>query len=230
MTAEVVWAVVAAAGDGRRLGHDRPKAFVKLGGRPLLAHALDLFENHPRVERMVVVVPEGWEEPTALMADELAAGKVAAAVRGGPARALSVAAGLAEVADAATAVLVHDAARPFASEALVDRVLDALETADGAVPGLLVSDTVKRVSGDAVLETLERAQLRAVQTPQAFQAEALRRAYAGGPEGVAEATDCAQLVERAGGRVVVVEGDPANVKITEPQDLVRAEATLRERA
>ena len=85
---------------------------------------IELLEGHPRVERIVVVVPEGWEEPTALLADELAAGKVAASVAGGPTRALSVAAGLGEVADSATAVLVHDAARPFASEALVDRVLD----------------------------------------------------------------------------------------------------------
>ena len=87
MTAELVWAVVAAAGDGRRLGHERPKAFVKLGDRPLVARAIELLEGHPRVERIVVVVPEGWEEPTALLADELAAGKVVASVPGGPTRA-----------------------------------------------------------------------------------------------------------------------------------------------
>jgi 2-C-methyl-D-erythritol 4-phosphate cytidylyltransferase len=230
MTAELVWAVVAAAGDGRRLGHERPKAFVKLGGRPLLAHAIELFEAHPRVERVVVVVPQDWEEPTTLLADELAAGKVAAAVAGGPTRAESVAAGLAEVAGSATAVLVHDAARPFASAELVDRVLDALADADGAVPGVPVADTVKRVGGGAVLETLERSELRAVQTPQAFRAEALRRAYAGAAGEIAAATDCAQLVERAGGRVVVVEGEAANAKITAPDDLVRAEARMREPA
>jgi 2-C-methyl-D-erythritol 4-phosphate cytidylyltransferase len=230
MTAELVWAVVAAAGDGRRLGHERPKAFVKLGGRPLLAHAIELFEAHPRVERMVVVVPEDWEEPATLLADELAAGKVAAAVSGGPTRAESVAAGLAEVAPSATAVLVHDAARPFASAELVDRVLDALVGADGSVPGVPLADTVKRVGGGAVLETLERSELRAVQTPQAFRAEALRRAYAGAAGEIAAATDCAQLVERAGGRVVVVDGEAANAKITTPDDLVRAEARTREPA
>jgi 2-C-methyl-D-erythritol 4-phosphate cytidylyltransferase len=230
MKAELVWAVLAAAGDGRRLGHERPKAFVKLGGRPLVAHAIGLLEAHPRVERVAVVVPEGWEEPTALLADELAAGKVAVSIPGGPTRALSVAAGLAQVADAATAVLVHDAARPFASEHLIDRVLDALGEADGAVPGLPVSDTVKRVHDGAVVETPERAQLRVVQTPQAFRAEALRRAYAGPSDGLADATDCAQLVERCGGRVVVVEGEAANVKITDAADLARAEAFVRERA
>lgn len=230
MTDELVWAVVAAAGDGRRLGHERPKAFVKLGGRPLVARAIELFEAHPRVERIVVVVPQEWEEPTALLADELAAGKVAAAVAGGPTRALSVAAGLAEVAPAATAVLVHDAARPFASAELVDRVLDALADADGAVPGVPLADTVKRVGESAVIETLDRSELRAVQTPQAFRAEALRRAYAGTDEDVSAATDCAQLVERSGGRVVVVEGESENAKITGPDDLSRAEARVKERA
>jgi len=230
MTAELVWAVVAAAGDGRRLGRERPKAFVKLGGRPLVAHAIELFEAHPRIEHIVVVVPEEWEEPTSLLADELAAGKVAAAVAGGPTRALSVAAGLAEVPAAATAVLVHDAARPFASVELVDRVLDALADADGAVPGIPVADTVKRVGGGAVIETLDRSELRAVQTPQAFRAEALRRAYAATGDAVSPATDCAQLVERSGGRVVVVAGEPENAKITGPDDLARAEARAEERA
>jgi 2-C-methyl-D-erythritol 4-phosphate cytidylyltransferase len=229
MTAELVWAVVVAAGDGRRLGHDRPKAFAGLAGRPLVAHAIELFEAHPRVERMVVVVPEGWEEPTALLADELAAGKVAASVPGGATRALSVAAGLEEVASSATAVLVHDAARPFASEALVDRVLDALAGADGAVPGLPVSDTVKRVGGGTVIETLDRAELRAVQTPQGFRAEALRRAFGAPADAVEAATDCAQLVERSGGRVVVVEGEAANLKITDAGDLARAAAFVRGR-
>ena len=230
MTGELVWAVVVAAGDGRRLGHERPKAFVKLGGRPLLAHAIELFEAHPRVERMVVVVPRDWEEPTTLLAEELAAGKVAAAVAGGRTRAESVAAGLAEVAGSATAILVHDAARPFAPAELVSRVLDALADADGAVPAVPVADTVKRVEGGAVLETLDRSELRAVQTPQAFRAEVLRRAYAGTAGDIATATDCAQLVERAGGRVVVVEGDAANAKITGPDDLVRAEARMGEPA
>lgn len=226
MTAGPVWAVVVAAGDGRRLGADRPKAFVGLGGRPLLAHSVDMLEAHDRVDRIVLVVPAGWEEPASLLADELVAGKVAAAVAGGPARALSVAAGLREVAADAGAVLVHDAARPFASPALVDRVLAALAEADGAVPAVPVTDTVKRVRGGEVTETLERSELRAVQTPQAFRAGALRRAY-DRPDGeLRDATDCACLVERSGGRVVAVEGDAANVKITDAEDLARAEAAL----
>ncbi|HXD68609.1 MAG TPA: 2-C-methyl-D-erythritol 4-phosphate cytidylyltransferase [Gaiellales bacterium] len=220
------WAIVVAGGDGARLGADRPKAFVGLGGRPLLAHSIDLFEDHPAVDRIVLVVPSEWEEPATLLADELAAGKVAAAVPGGATRALSVAAGLAEVGSDAEAILVHDAARPFASAELVDRVLAALDAHDGAIPALPVTDTVKRVHGGVVAETLERGELRAVQTPQAFRAAVLRRAYEAPAGAVRDATDCASLVEAAGFAVAAVAGEPENVKITAPDDLARAEARL----
>jgi 2-C-methyl-D-erythritol 4-phosphate cytidylyltransferase/2-C-methyl-D-erythritol 2,4-cyclodiphosphate synthase len=220
------WAIVVAGGDGARLGADRPKAFVRLGGRPLLAHSIDLFEDHPAVDRTVLVVPAEWEEPATLLADDLAAGKVAAAVPGGETRALSVAAGLAEVAAAAEAILVHDAARPFASPELVDRVLAALERHDGAVPALPVTDTVKRVREGVVAETLDRGELRSVQTPQGFRAAALRQAYSAPGAAVRDATDCASLVEAAGFAVAVVAGEPENVKITAPDDLARAEARL----
>jgi len=220
------WAIVVAGGDGARLGADRPKAFVGLGGRPLLAHSIDLFEDHPAVDRIVLVVPAEWEEPATLLADELAAGKVAAAVPGGVTRALSVAAGLAEVTADAEAILVHDAARPFASAELVDRVLAALDAHEGAIPALPVTDTVKRVHDGVVAETLVRGELRAVQTPQAFRAAALRHAYAAPADAVRDATDCAALVEAAGFAVAAVPGEPGNVKITAPDDLARAEARL----
>jgi 2-C-methyl-D-erythritol 4-phosphate cytidylyltransferase len=220
------WAIVVAAGEGARLGAERPKAFVKLGGRPLLAHAIELMEEHPDVDRVVLVVPAAWEEPATLLADELAAGKVAAAVAGGPVRALSVAAGLAEVPAAAAAVLGHDAARPFASPALVDRLLAALADHDGAVPVVAVTDTVKRVHGGRVVGTLDRSQLRAVQTPQAFRAGPLRQAFAVGESALHAATDCSSLVEAAGFEVAAVPGEPGNVKITDPGDLERAEARL----
>jgi 2-C-methyl-D-erythritol 4-phosphate cytidylyltransferase len=220
------WAIVVAGGDGARLGADRPKAFVGLGGRPLLAHSIDLFEDHPAVDRIVLVVPAEWEEPATLLADELAAGKVAAAVPGGATRSLSVAAGLSEVGADAEAIVVHDAARPFASAELVDRVLAALDAHEGAIPALPVTDTVKRVQDGVVAETLERGELRAVQTPQAFRAAALRRAYAASAQAVRDATDCASLVEAAGFAVAAVAGEPENVKITAPDDLVRAEARL----
>jgi 2-C-methyl-D-erythritol 4-phosphate cytidylyltransferase len=220
------WAIVVAAGDGARLGADRPKAFVALGDRVLLAHSVELLDDHPAIDGIVLVVPAGWEEPASLLADDLAAGKVAAAVAGGATRANSVAAGLAEVPDTADLILVHDAARPFASAELVSAVLTALGDADGAVPGVPVTDTIKRVQGGRVAETPDRSQLVAVQTPQAFVAPALRRAYAQPADVVAAATDCASLVETAGGAVAVVPGEAANIKITTAADLENA----RERA
>lgn len=218
------WAIVVAGGGGTRLGADRPKAFVKLGGRPLLAHSIDLMEDHPAVDRIVLVVPAEWEEPATLLADELAAGKVAAAVGGGETRALSVAAGLEEVPAGAATILVHDAARPFASPQLVDRLLAALADHDGAVPAVPVTDTIKRVRDGRVAETLARAELGSVQTPQAFRAAALRRAFAVPAEELRDATDCASLVEAAGLAVAAVAGEAANVKITTADDLARAEA------
>jgi 2-C-methyl-D-erythritol 4-phosphate cytidylyltransferase len=206
-----------------RLGADRPKAFVKLGGRLLLSHSVELFEAHPAVDGVVLVVPEGWEEPATLLADDLVAGKVAAAVAGGATRAESVSRGLAAVPDEADLILVHDAARPFATPALVTAVLEALGHAEGAVPGVPVTDTVKRVQGDRVAETLERSQLVSVQTPQAFRAAALRASFAVPADRLAAATDCASLVEANGGSVAVVAGEDANLKITTSGDLAEAE-------
>ncbi|MGN6379602.1 MAG: 2-C-methyl-D-erythritol 4-phosphate cytidylyltransferase [Gaiellales bacterium] len=219
------WAIVVAAGEGSRLGADRPKAFVGFAGRVLLAPAVELMEDHPAVDGVVVVVPAGWEEPATLLAEELVAGKVRAAVAGGATRAQSVAAGLDEVPGGAGVVLVHDAARPLASAGLVSRVLEGLATgADGVVPALPVPDTIKRVDGDAGVDTVDRSQLRAVQTPQGFLADSLRRAYAGAGPALDSATDCASLLEAAGMRVVTVPGERTNVKVTEPSDLRLAEA------
>jgi 2-C-methyl-D-erythritol 4-phosphate cytidylyltransferase len=217
------WAIVVGAGDGRRLGDDRPKAFVGLGDEVMLAHSVRMLDDHPAVDGIVLVVPEGWEEPATLLADDLVAGKVAAAVAGGSTRAASVAAGLAAVPDDADLILVHDAARPFATPELVSRVLEALGQADGAVPGVPLTDTVKRVSAGVVVETPDRSQLVAVQTPQGFRADVLRRAHAQTAQvAAAAATDCASLVEATGGSVAVVEGDPANLKVTTPDDLAEA--------
>lgn len=220
------WAVVVAAGRGERLGTDTPKAFAPLAGRPLLAESLERLDASPWVDGIVAVVSEGWEEPAILLAEELGAGKVTQAVTGGPSRAESVRLGVAEVPDDAVAVLVHDAARPLLAEAVVERVLAALgEGWDGAVPGLPVADTVKRVDGGCVVETLPRKALVAAQTPQAFAAGVLRAALAGDVEG---ASDCASLVEARGGRVRVVEGDSRLLKVTTEEDLRLVESWLAE--
>ena len=215
-----VWAVLAAAGSGERLGADRPKAFVRLGDQPLLAESLERLDASGWIDAIVVAAPPGWEEPTILLAEELGCSKVSSCVTGGETRAESVKRGLDEVPDEAAVVIVHDAARPYIDDAVIERVLAPLaEGWDGVVPALPVSDTVKRVDGERVVETLTRAELRAVQTPQAFVANVLRDAYAHGD--LATATDCASLVEARGGRVKIVPGDRRLAKITEAADLER---------
>jgi 2-C-methyl-D-erythritol 4-phosphate cytidylyltransferase len=211
------WAVLVAAGTGSRLGADRPKAFVGLAGRPLLAESLERLDASDWIEAIVVVAAPDWEEPAILLAEELVASKVAAVVTGGATRVESVRNGLAEVPAEALVVLVHDAARPLVDDAVIERLLGRLgEGLDGVVPGLPLADTVKRVDGGVVAETLDRERLVAVQTPQVFVADRLRAAFGGELD---DATDCASLVERAGGRVGVVPGDPRLVKITTPEDL-----------
>lgn len=227
------WAVVVAGGSGERLGADRAKAYVRFGERALLAASLELFEQHEAIDGIVCVVPEGYEERTTLLADDLALSKLAAAVAGGPTRALSVGIGLAELPDRASFVLVHDAARPLASAELVDRVLDGLAGgADGVVPGLPVTDTVKRVDCGRVVETVDRRGLVGVQTPQGFVLRVLRDAYARlDDDAIARATDCSSILELAGGggRIVWVDGERDNLKVTTPHDLDRARALLAAR-
>jgi 2-C-methyl-D-erythritol 4-phosphate cytidylyltransferase len=215
--------VLVAAGRGERLGEGRPKAFARLGGLPLLAESLRRLDASDWIDGIVVVAPPEWEEPAILVAEEIGASKVAASVTGGDTRSASVRAGLADVPDSAAVVLVHDAARPLLPPDLVQRLVEALAQGfDGAVPALPVSDTVKRVRDGVVVETPARNELFAVQTPQAFVASVLRAAAMG------EGSDCASLVEAAGGRVTVVAGDERLLKITTAADLHRVEAMLAE--
>jgi len=213
--------VLVAAGRGERLGEDRPKAFARLGGLPLLAESLRRLDESEWIDGVVVVGPPGWEEPCILVAEEVGATKVATCVPGGETRSASVRIGLEEVPPDADVVLVHDAARPLLPPELVPRLLDALAAGfDGAVPGLPVPDTVKRVRDGVVVETPARDELVTVQTPQAFVASVLRAAAAG------EGSDCASLVEAHGGRVTVVPGDDRLLKVTTRADLQRVESLL----
>ena len=221
-----VWAILVAAGRGERLGLDRPKAFARLRSRPLLAESLERLDDSEWVDAIVVAAPAGWEEPATLLAEELGCGKVVSCLGGGSSRAESVRLAIAAVPEDAAVVLVHDAARPLLPGEVVERVLAPLsEGWDGVVPALPIPDTVKRVERDAVVETLDREGLVAVQTPQAFVATVLRAALAGD---VSAASDCASLVERAGGRVRIVPGDPRLLKVTEASDLERIEQLLAE--
>lgn len=219
-----VWALIVAAGAGERLGLDRPKAFAPLAGRPLVAESVERLDHCPWIDAIVVAAAPGWEEPTILLTEEVAASKVVSCVTGGATRAESVRAALADVPDEALVILVHDAARPLVSDEVVERVLEPLaEGYDGVVPVLALPDTLKRVAGTTVVETIPRDDLRAAQTPQAFLAPALRRAFEGDLSG---ATDCASLVERSGGRVAVVDGDPRLLKVTTSEDLALLELWL----
>ena len=222
--AGATWALLVAAGVGERLGIDRPKAFAVLAGRPLLAESLARLDRSPWVDAIVVAAAPGWEEASILLSEELATSKVVSCVTGGATRAESVRAALEDVSGEAIVVLVHDAARPLLDDAVIERVLKPLaEGFDGAVPALPVPDTIKRVERGVIVETVSREGLFGAQTPQAFLAPALRRAYEGD---LADATDCASLVERSGGRIAVVEGDRRLLKVTTPEDLALVESWL----
>lgn len=211
-----VWAVLAAAGSGQRLGAGRPKAFVRLGDQPLLAESIERLERSDWIDEVVIALPVGWVEPAILLAEELGAAKVGACVAGGATRTESVRICLAEVPHDAAAVLVHDAARPILPQEVIERVLAPLgEGWDGAVPALAVADTVKRVWGGSVVETLDRSELVLAQTPQAFVTSVLREAVAADVEG----SDCASLVEARGGRIRIVPGDRRLLKVTSAEDL-----------
>ena len=217
-----VWAVIAAAGSGERLGLDRPKAFANLRDRPLLAESLERLEGSDWIDSIVVAAPPDWEEPVILLAEELGCGKVAEAVTGGTTRAASVAAAISVVPEDAAVALVHDAARPVLPDEVIERVLTALnEGWDGAIPVMSLTDTVKRVESDRVVETVEREGLAVAQTPQAFVAPVLRAALSDD-----DATDCSALVEARGGRIKAVTGDPRLIKVTGPEDLETVERLL----
>jgi 2-C-methyl-D-erythritol 4-phosphate cytidylyltransferase len=211
-------ALIVAAGSGERLGAGRPKALVELAGRPLVQWSVEALSAVDAIERIVVALPPGAEPPAGV-----------SSVEGGPARSESVRLALAAAGDG-DPVVVHDAARPLVTRELTERVLAALDAdvdADAAIAAAPVIDTVKRVDGDGtVTETLERSELWAVQTPQVFRRGALERALDVSPQELARATDDAWLIERAGGKVIVVRGSEENLKVTRPFDLRIAELLL----
>jgi 2-C-methyl-D-erythritol 4-phosphate cytidylyltransferase/2-C-methyl-D-erythritol 2,4-cyclodiphosphate synthase len=219
--------VVVAAGSGARLGHSDPKAFVAVGGRPILAHALEGVFGTAGPAQVVVVAPADRIDQARELAVEVAgpAHESVTVVAGSQSRQGSVAAGLAALAPGIRIVLVHDAARSFTPSAQFDAVIAAVrQTGMGVVPGLAVTDTIKRMNGDFAVATVDRSELVAVQTPQGFPREQLAAAYA---DTTAEHTDDAALFTAAGHEVRVIEGDALAFKITTPWDLRRAEALLR---
>lgn len=223
--------VVVAAGSGTRLGIGTAKAFVPVAGQLMLARALEPLFSSSSPTLVVVVAPSALLEDCRRVVATAAGAAVAytAVVPGGTDRHGSVQAGLAVLPDSVTAVLVHDAARCLTPAAQFDRVFDAVASGTGAgyVPALPVTDTIKRVAGDVVVETVDRSALVGVQTPQGFPLDALRRAYAVSTQ---SETDDAGVFQAAGGTVRSVPGDADAFKITTPWDLGRAESIVRSRA
>jgi 2-C-methyl-D-erythritol 4-phosphate cytidylyltransferase len=211
-------AIVLGAGAGTRLGGGPPKAFREVDGEAILARAVRAAAAAASIGAVVVTVPAGSEREGEAVLDGI--GVPVTVVAGGATRQASVWAALAWVPATAAIVAVHDAARCHVTPELFDRVVAAVAAgADGAVPVLPVTDTVKRIDGDRVLSTVDRRELRFVQTPQAFRREVLVRAHERAEaDGVVDATDDAVLVEGVA-EVIGVEGDPANVKITIAADL-----------
>ena len=210
-------ALLVAAGSGERLGASRPKAFVTLAGRPMLVWSVAALRA-AGLSEIVVALPEGEAAPDGC-----------AGVPGGATRSASVRAALAAAGEGD--VVVHDAARPLVEPALFTAALAALEGADAAVAAAQATDTIKEAGPDhRVTATLDRSRLWAIQTPQAFRRSVLERALDVGDDVLAQATDDAWLVERAGGSVVVVPSTPANFKVTTPHDLTVAELLLSSRS
>ena len=217
-------AVVLAAGAGRRLGAELPKAFLPVGDRPMLALAAAAAAASPAIAAVVVTAPEGYEDVARGCLERL--GVPTRVVTGGATRQASVRAALDAIEPDVTIVAVHDAARPFAPPDLFTEVVRAVERgADGAVPIVPMTDTVKRIVGGRVEATVDRDELGLAQTPQAFRVDALAAAHARAAAEGREVTDDAALLEREG-HVVAVPGDPMNFKVTTLADLARAEARM----
>jgi 2-C-methyl-D-erythritol 4-phosphate cytidylyltransferase len=214
--------VIAAAGSGQRLGAGGPKAFVELAGRPMLEWSLDAFRAAATIAEIVVAAPAGE--------DDRVAEQGVVAVAGGEHRSESVANALALCGE--ELVVVHDAARPLVSAGLIDAIVEELAAepdAAGVIAATPVTDTIKQADGEGGVDrTLDRSGLWAVQTPQAFRADALRKALAD-PDSLPDASDDAMLVERQGGRMVIHPASADNLKVTTPVDLRVAEMLLRER-
>jgi len=236
--------VLAAAGAGERLGAERPKALVELGGRPMLEWSLRAFAAADAIGAAVVAAPAGWEDR---LLDEIEAPSSLriAVVAGGASRSESVAAALSAVGPDAALVAVHDAARPLVTSTLIGELIDKLldrPDAAGVIAAAPIADTVKRAreprpprgeiarGGPTIAKTESRDHLWAAQTPQVFRVPALRDALAANPQRVAEATDDAWLVEKAGGKVLIHPSPPENLKVTTLYDLRVAELLLAERA
>ncbi len=221
--------IVPCAGQGLRMGGKTAKQFLAVEGKPVLAYTLSCLEAHPRIQRVVLVVPDGWQHK--IQAEILTVfgfGKVTDVIAGGATRQASVACGLAALGSWEGPLLVHDGVRPLTPPEVFDRVIDSVLECGTGIAALPVTDTIKRASDRGwIVDTVPRHDLWRVQTPQGFWPDALRGAYAAAERSGFSGTDDASLLEACHQPVRLVPGDPWNVKITYPEDLALMEARLR---
>ena len=222
-------AIVVAAGSGTRLGGNRPKQFLDLGGVPIIIHALRQFERSPAINEIIAVLPAGETAGFSSQAQEFGLQKLSRVVAGGDTRAQSVQRGLAIISEAEI-VAVHDGVRPFVTTEEIGRVIEAARASGAAVLVAPVADTIKQVEGGRIIGTAPRNQLRRALTPQCFRLDILKRAYEALAECEAaglEVTDESFLVERLGVEIAAIEGSGRNIKITKEEDLLLAEVLLK---
>jgi len=220
-------AIIAAAGTGARMASDRPKQFLLLAGTPIIFHTLKPFEQCDSIQEVIVVLPPEESAAFLALAGKHGLRKLSRVVAGGTTRADSVKRGLNAIRSASAGIVaVHDGVRPFVTAEQIDRVVAAAEANGAAILVAPVTDTIKQVSGDSVVKTLERQELRRALTPQCFRYDLLRKAYEQADVNDPALTDESALVERIGARVTTVTGNASNIKITTPEDLLLAEALL----
>lgn len=221
-------AIVVAAGKGTRLGGDRPKQFLELGGLPLIVHTLRQFEHSKQIKEVITVLPADETAGFESLTKKFGLIKANHAVAGGATRAQSVRNGLSQICKAEI-VAVHDGVRPFVTPDEINKTVLAAQKTGAAILTAPVTDTIKRAEEDRIVETISRAELRRALTPQCFRVEVLKQAYEHLDElesGGFEITDESFLVERLGVQIISVEGNARNIKITNAEDLVLAEAIL----
>ncbi len=222
-------AIIAAAGQGTRLGGKRAKQFLELAGVPVIIHTLKKFEQCADIQEIVVVLPAVDAAGFLQLAGKYELRKLNRVVQGGETRAESVWRGLQSVrATTAEIVAVHDGVRPFVTPEEITRTVQAAQLSGAAILTAAPVDTIKEVENNKIVRTLERARLRHALTPQCFRYELLRRAFEQSPELIKNATDDSSLVESLGMAVTIVEGDARNIKITRPEDLAFGEMILKQ--
>lgn len=224
-----ITAVIAAGGMGKRLGKEEPKALIQLAGKPLFVYSLEVFDKHPAVSEIVLVVPEDSVDTTKASINNLDTSKDTIVVKGGIERWQSVQNGVRAIDESLEWIMTHDAARPFVTKEVIDSLLEKRSTYKCAITATPVEDTIRRFENDRCIATIDRSLLIRVGTPQLFHRESLFKAFVHAESMTPPPTDEAMLMERNGIEIGFAWGDPMNFKITTRSDLNLAEAILLQR-